>query len=378
MLPVLCALGGAAPAADWSLAPHFSLSGEYNTNPYLQYQGSADRSGGSFDASLPLGAKTERTDFKLGLDAHVRRYSNDVFQSPDDERLSTSISQIEEHSSWSATAAWDRDTTLTSELGTTGLTQVNKRHNRYQASINPQIQLSERSLTDFGISGELNRYQDAAPAGLVDYNYVSVFASYTRLVGERTSAGLGVVASAQSVPDRSSADTFNALLRISLSHEFSDRLHLDGYAGPIYAQSQATGTQRLERWGAGGRLALKYIGLHTDFSVAAERQLAPAGLGTLTVREAASLGMTNRLKEQLSIGTTLAYQRSQDALTIAGASAYGTRYWRAEESLQWQFAETVALSLAASETRQISTGRTDYADGFSARLGINWTPHPLF
>jgi hypothetical protein len=372
-LPVLCALAGAVPAADWSLAPHFGLNGEYNTNPYLQPQSSGDRSGGTFDASFPLGAKTETTDFKLGLDAHVWRYNNDVLQNRDDEKLSATINQTGEHNSWGSSAAWTRDTTLTSELGTTGLTQTNKRHNRYEASISPQVQLSERGLVSFGISGELDRYKDAALTGLFDYSYGSVYAGYSRLVSELTSIGFGGVASGQSVPDRSSSDTVNALLRLILSHDFSDRLHLESYAGPNYVHSQTR-----HRWGAAGRLALKYGGLRTDFSFAAERQLAPAGLGNLTLQDSASLNMTNRLKEKLSIDTTLAYQRSRDALTIAGTSVYRTYYWRAEESLHWQSTETVSIGLAAGAIRQKSSGQVAYADGFVARLGINWTPRPLF
>ena len=372
-LPVLCAIAGAASAADWSLAPHFGLNGEYNSNPYLQSQDTGNRSGFIFDASLPLGAKTERTDFKLGLDAHLRHYNDDSFQNRDDERLSTSINQTSERNSWSGSAAWARDTTLTSELGTTGRTQTNKRHNRYEASINPQIQLSERSLASFGVSGELNRYQDAELTGLVDYRYTSGYAGYTRLVGELTSVGIAAVGGAQSVPDRSSSDSVNALLRVSLSHDYSERLHLESYLGPIYARSQA-----LERWGAGGRLALKYGGLRTDFSFSAEQQLAPAGLGSLTVHDAASLDMTNHLKEKLSIVTALAYQRSQEALPIAGTSAHHTRYWRAEESLRWQRTETLSIGLVVGEIRQKSGDQVDYADGLFARLGINWTPSPLF
>ena len=372
-LPVLCAIAGVASAADWSLAPHFGLNGEYNTNPYLQYQNTGNRNGSSFDASLPLGAKTERTEFKLGLDAHLRHYNDDVFQNRDDERLSTSISQTGERNSWRGSAAWVRDTTLTSELGTTGLTQTNRRHNRYEASISPQIQVSERGQANFGISGELNRYQDAELTGLVDYSYASVFAGYSRLTDELTSVGFGAVVGAQSIPDRSSSETVNALLRVSLSHDYSDRLHFESYVGPIYAHSQT-----LERWGAGGRLALKYSGLLTDFAFSAERQLAPAGLGNLTVRDTASLNMTNRLKEKLSMDSILAYQRSEEALTITGTSGNRTYYWRVEESLHWQFAETFSIRLAAGETRQKSGGQTDYADGFFARLGLNWTPPPLF
>jgi hypothetical protein len=372
-LPVLCALAGAASAADWSLAPHFGLNGEYNTNPYLQSQATGNRSGGTFDASLPLGAKTETTEFTLGLSARLRHYNNDAFQNRDDERLSTTIKQTGERHSWSGSAAWARDTTLTSELGTTGLTQSNTRHNRYEASISPQIQVSERGLVNFGISGEVNRYQDARLIGLVDYSYASVFGGYTHLAGERTSVGFGGVVSGQRVPDRASADTINALLRISWSHELSERLHFDSYLGPTFAHSDT-----LQRWGAGGRLALRYTGLRTDYSFSAERQLAPAGLGNLTVRDAVSLNMSNRLKEKLSLSSVLSYQRSQEALSAVGTSAYRSNYWRAEESLRWRFAETVSIALAAAKTRQNGRGQGGYADGFVASVGILWTPQPLF
>lgn len=372
-LPFLWVMVGTASAADWSLAPNFGLNGEYNTNPYLQSEATGNRSGGNFDLTLPLTAKTETTDFKLGLNARLRHYSNDVFQNRDDQRLSTSYKRTGERHSWSGSAAWARDTTLTSELGTTGLTRSNARHNRFEASISPQMQVSERALVNFGISGELNRYQGAGPIGLVDYSYASVFGGYTHLLGERTSVGFGGVVSGQRVPDRASADTINALLRISLSHELSERLHFESYLGPTFAHSDT-----LQRWGAGGRLALRYAGLRTDYSFSAERQLAPAGLGNLTVRDAASLNMSNRLKEKLSLSSILSYQRSQEALTTVGTSAYRSNYWRAEESLRWRFAETVSIALAAAKTRQNGRGQVGYADGFVASLGILWTPQPLF
>jgi hypothetical protein len=371
-LPLLLSLAGVAPAADWSLAPSFSAAGEYNSNPYLGSQ--VDHSSGAtLDAMLPLGARTERTDFALSLGGHLRRYNNDPQGNRDDESLNLSLGQTHERSGWKSSAGWTRDTTLTSELGTTGITQANRRHNRYDASIAPQIQLSPQSLFAFGISGQLNRYQDAAFSGLVDYAYASVFASYSRQISEITALGFGVSGSGLSVPDRRASEAVNGLVRVTLSHQYTERLSLEAYAGPTFAR-----TRTLDRWGAAGRIGLKYAGLRTDFSVSAERQLSPAGLGNLNVQESAALGMSNRLTEKLSVGTSLAYQRSRDALYAAGAQPYRVYYWRVEESLHWQLAETFATSLSVNATRQDASTQSNYADRFVASLSFRWTPRPLF
>jgi hypothetical protein len=371
----LLALAGAVPAgaADWALSPSFSLGGEYNSNPYLGYQSVDHRSGGTVDAQLPLTAKTERTDFALTLGGHLRRYDNDTSGNRDDESLGVSIGQTRERSGWRGSAGWTRDTTLTSELGTTGFTQSNRRHNRYFASIAPQIQLSQQSLFAFGVSGELNRYEDAALTGLVDYGYASVYASYARQTSELTTVGFGLSVGGQSVPDRRDSESVNGLARLTLAHQYTERLSLEAYAGPTFAR-----TRTLERWGAAGRVALKYTGLRTDFSVSAEHSLAPAGLGNLTARDAAAVGMTNRLTEKLSAGTTLSYQRSRDELHAGGTTSSSVYYWRAEESLRWQWAETVSTSLSVGATRQAANTQPDYADGFRASLSLNWTPRSPF
>jgi hypothetical protein len=372
-LPLLLACAAPAGAADWALAPRFSLNGEYNSNPYLDYQNVDHRSGGTFDALLPLTAKTERTDFALALGGHLRRYDNDPSGNRDDESLDMSIAQTRERSGWKGSLGWTRDTTLTSELGTTGLTQSNRRHNRYYASIAPQIQLSQVSLVAFGVSGELSRYENAAALGLLNYGYASVFASYARQTSEVTTVGVGAVVAGQSVPDAREQETVNGLVRLTLAHQFSERLSLESYAAPSYARSR---TQ--DRWGASGSLALKYAGLRTDFSFSAEHQFAPAGRGSLTTRDSVALGMSNRLTEKLTAGTTLSYQRSRDALLAPGASQFQTYYWRAEESLRWQWAETLSTALSAGYTRQDRRDVPDYADRFIASLGFTWTPRPLF
>jgi len=188
-----------------------------------------------------------------------------------------------------------------------------------------------------------------------------------------TTVGVGAVASGLSVPDARDQETANGLVRLTLAHQFSERLSLDAYAGPSYARSR---TQ--SRWGASGSVALKYGGLRTDFSLAAEHQFAPAGRGSLTRRDSLALGMGHRLTEKLTAGTTVSYQRSSNLLMAPGVAAYQTYYWRAEGSLRWQFAETVSTAAAVGYTRQDLRDEPAYANNFIARLGFTWTPRPLF
>ncbi|MCC7460950.1 MAG: hypothetical protein IT480_00670 [Gammaproteobacteria bacterium] len=362
-----------ARAADWSLAPQLALGGEINSNAYLEYQDVDQRSGGTLDVALPLSAKTERTDFALALAGHLRRYDNDPSGNRDDESLLLNIGQTHERSGWKATAGWTRDTTLTSELGTTGITVGNQRHNRYQASIAPQIQLTPRSLFTFGVSGELNRYDDVAGTGLVDYGYASVHASYARQSSEVTTVGVGVAASGLSAPDRRESEAVNGVLRFTLMHQFSERLSLEAYLGPSFARSRMQ-----ERWGASGLMAFRYAGLRTEFSLSAEHAFAPAGLGALTLHEGVTLGMGNRLTEKLSLSTNVGYQRSREALYDPAVPRRKTSYWRAGESLSWQWTETFAVSVSAGVTRQQASTEADTAHQFIGGLRFAWSPRSPF
>ena len=80
--------------------------------------------------ALPLQAKTERTEFNLVADGRLYTYNNSAF-SHNDGKLDASLKDVGELATVVATADWTRDTTLTSELGMAGLTDVKKRHQDY-------------------------------------------------------------------------------------------------------------------------------------------------------------------------------------------------------------------------------------------------------
>ena len=55
-----------------------------------------------------------------------------------------------------------------------------KRRNHYDASVSPQIHISEKNLLLFDLRGESNRYEDAALSGLVNYRYAAALIGFQR------------------------------------------------------------------------------------------------------------------------------------------------------------------------------------------------------
>jgi hypothetical protein len=372
-LPLLLALAGAAHAADWHLPPTLSLNGEYNDNPWLRYQGVKAVTGGVLDISLPLQAKSERTEFQAVADSRLVRYNDPLF-SHNDGKLDLSLKDVGERSIFAGTANWTHDTTLTSELGTTGLTDVDKRHTHFDVSLSPQVRLSAHDLMGLSLAGQSNHYEEAALTGLVAYRYASALVSYQRQTAPVTLIGVGVQAGKLFVPERTALESTNGVLRFSVSHAFSERLSLDAFAGPTLARQHA-----LETRGGAGQFAVKYGGLRTDFSLQIGRQLTPTGYGTLTEQTSVAVSMARRLTEKFSSVTTLSYLDTNYLFgTTSTAFHYRVYDWRVDQGLTWQWTERVAVTLAASETRQAIDLVTSHADRFTANLGISWTPRRLF
>lgn len=370
----LLLLAGSVHAADWELAPIVGLNGEYNDNPWLRDQNVKSVMGEVLDVALPLKASTARTEFLAVADGKMYRYNDPLF-SHNDARLDLSLKDTGERHTLAVKANSTYDTTLTSELGTTGLTDVNKRHSHYDAALSPEFMLSETGLLDFDIRGQWNRYEDAALTGLVDYGYATALVAYQHRVSPATLIGVGVQGGQLSVPDNRALDTTDGLLRFSLTHNFSERLTVDGFAGPSVARLNATGDRNT---GGQGAVNIKYSGSRTDFSLSVARLLLPTGYGALTKQSSVAVSMTHGLTDRLSSVTTLSYLDTLYLHFATTSSRYSVADWRVDELLRWQWTETAALSLMVSETEQAVGTPSTHANRFVANAGIIWAPHRLF
>ncbi|HKE94527.1 MAG TPA: hypothetical protein VKB34_09500, partial [Povalibacter sp.] len=121
-LTVLLTAGTAtAGAAEWRIEPSIGSGVGYADNPRLLPDVEQGYANYQTDLSLPMSYDDGRTSFSV-LPRWMRAvFPEDSLLDRNDRYLSLTGQRRYETASWSASAGFVRDTTLTSELGLTGL-----------------------------------------------------------------------------------------------------------------------------------------------------------------------------------------------------------------------------------------------------------------
>lgn len=364
----LCLLaGGDAFAAEWLLAPTMRLSTTYVDNPRLLADGGTSSAGAIGALSARLQRRTERTDLLLQPRLSSVRASGDESLESDDQYLDARLGFVTERSQWNAAIGLVNDTTLTSELDSTGLIQTSRRHQSISASGGPTWMLTERA--NVGVQGYVldTHYPDRGDTGLVDYQYRVASLSSDFAATERSTVRFSVQGGELVVPD-SATRTRDASARIEWQFRSGDPWSTTLSAGPTYVDAPAgqdTGAvfdadaqRRGERW---------------TFNVHAGRNLTPTGRGVLTKRDRAALSVNRRFTTNVSAGASLQWVRNEDLLQQPGIAFAKVDYGRVELNLNWRWSEHWALAFsvggAASRDHRLDTE----ADNYNALLGIVWT-----
>jgi hypothetical protein len=341
------------------------------TNPQLREQ-KQDAQSGAADATLALARRTELLDLNLSVGATVRRYSEDVGLDRDDQLLALGAKYRGERYSVLGNAAVTRDSTLTSELGTTGIDGDNRRHRARQLSLAPEWQLSERHATGLTLGWQDSTYERGVNSALADYSYTSASLSNTYATSEAGSVAL-LISAGRMDSALYSFDTTNIDMRLELQHAWSQR-----WQGAI-----SGGASRVSAGGRrhGGSLFSGSLTRNSEllgFDLSLSRSNAPSGTGLLTRRDEAALSARLPLSEYLSVSAGVSVARSREFLSQFDLALGEVRYARADLSLSWNVARDWTLALGAGGIDQKrfdggASGRT-----FDARMTLAWrTYNPL-
>lgn len=361
-----------ALAAEWRIAPSAYIGTSYADNPRLMVEGGDAAAGavGEFKTAIQL--LTERSDFSLTPRWRSARYDQDESLDSDDQFVNARYQWISERSQWSSDIGLTRDTTLTSEIGLTGLVQSNRRHQAISVSAGPTFMVSERISAGGQLYSVDNSYEDSEGTGLVDYAYraVSLFGSYamsersslmlTASGGQLTAEGfLGGIA------------TRDSSLKLTWRYQPWDLWQLLVSAGPSYADSD-TGS-------ASGQLLEFEAHRRGDlwnFSTVAGRSLTPTGRGVLMRRDRVSLNGKRSLAERFDVSVSAQWIRSED-LPQLGANTYYIDYGRLDVTGYWRVGQNWSVALQLSGLTQERESSTQRAEGYRALLSMVWNGLPL-
>jgi hypothetical protein len=356
-----------ASAAEWRIAPSVGTTVVSESNPRFMLEPVSDQQAITADLGMRMQVQSETTSVVLNTLAARRQYDKDRSLDRTDLRLDLSLQHAaSERLSWSAAGSVTRDTTLTSELGTSGATRVGYRHESLNAQLQPQWQLGERWSAATILQWQRDYYPTPS-SGLVDYQYRSAGLVSSWRNTSRDSIAFTVRSGQLNVAEAPAAiKDASASLEYKLSIDEQWNLSLAG--GPTWSRGSGA-TLRGENFSFG----LTRSAERGSFTLAADRGLAPTGRGFLTRRDSLSLQLRKDFAPQLSGTLGARYLRSRNVVGALGFDFDDVRYRRVDGGLGWTFSQQWITELRAGyadqQQRAISGA---LASGFDIGLGIRW------
>lgn len=356
----------AVAAAEWTAAPSGRVAAAYVDNPHLLEDGGAATTGMIGELAVTARRRTERLDWTFEPRLRSARYQDDDSLDSDDRSLRTQLGFATERSYWNASADLVRDTTLTSELGSTGLVQMNRRHRSLTASLGPAFTLSERLSAGAQVYLIDSSYSQAQDTALTDYRYRSLSAYAKFATTERSD--LSLTTQAGELDPEQSGRTRDASARLGWSYIPHALWTIKLSAGPAYVD-----TDLRTDTGAVFDAELQRQGQRWTFSSSVARTLVPTGRGVLTRRDRAGFGVSRRATEKLSCTLLAQWLRNEDLATGFSESARELEYGRLEATFDWKLAQRWSLALTLAAATQEYDDRPTDADTQRASLSVVWT-----
>ncbi|MGE0385226.1 MAG: hypothetical protein AB7Q97_10885 [Gammaproteobacteria bacterium] len=218
--------------------PQTKLRGEFNDNrrmttgPHESIFGMQVEAGGSFDYD------SEVLDLNLTPLGRFVRYTG--ADDLDSETGSVDASGLRKFERWAMGLGtnFTRDTTLVTELDTTGQIAANKYVN--SASVQPYVSyiISEIDSLRLQYGYTDVSYEDAQGTGFRDYTYASASATWSHVFSEKNQATASVYYNDYDVPDDQSpsqTDTYG--LQATWKHKFSSTLDATVGAGVLVSKA---------------------------------------------------------------------------------------------------------------------------------------------
>lgn len=362
-------------AAEWHVLPSAYIGSSYADNPRLLTEGGTGSAGAVGEIKAAIQLVTDRSSFSLAPRWRSARYEDDETLNTDDQFVTANYRWISERSQWNSELGYTRDTTLTSELGLTGLVQSNRRHEAVAVSAGPTFLLSERTSVGVQLDSVDNHYQDARSTGLVDYAYRSLSLFSTYVVSDRSSftvtAQGGQLTAEGFLGGTTSRD---GSLRASWAYRPYDLWQLKVSAGPSYAESEIGSD-------TGSVFEVEAIrqGDLWSLSTLAGRSLTPTGRGVMMQRDRVSFTVKKALAERFDATVAAQWIRTEDLMSQLTAPTYHVDYGRIDVTGYWRVAERWSLALQLTGSTQQSEQSNERAEGYRALLSMVWNglPHSL-
>jgi hypothetical protein len=370
VLVTLAAAAASAGAADWRITPVASSGIGYVDNPRLIPHSDEAYTNYRAEFSAPMSFDDGRTNISLDPRLVIASYPQDSLLDRNDKYVTLSAQRSYETAIWAGSASFVRDTTLTSELGLTGLQEVNRPHEALSLTATPTLLLSDRMQLGAQLYWSDNNYKDAEFTGLVDYRYSLGAASANYVWTEKVKLSMQASLGRLEVPAYGTrSDTIN--VTAALAWQYSELWSAQLSVGPSRVESEIGNDQ-----GYVYSASVKRRGLRSGISALVARDVTPTGRGVLVTRDQATLSTQYSLTERLSWTVAAEFSRTTDTVSGLAAGRQRIEYSSVDTSLRWQMTPNWSALLSVNGRTQDYDSRRDPASGSSVAIGLLWQGGP--
>ncbi len=370
MCLLLLAGGGCAWSADQQHSLTANLASGWVNNPALVRGGAPDDLLAVLTLSGRLAARRERDTLSLTPRFTATRYEGGRSLDTNTGSLELAYGRSGERGSWNLSAQGLVDSTLTSELGQSGVSDVNRRHEVLTAGGGYEWNHSERAAWRASGAWTSHHYADAAGTGLNDYRHVAASLGPTWSLRETTQASL-VLGAERTLPRKGSDQS-----------AFSASLRLAGSWNELAAWTVQAGGTRADAPGGKSNGALVALSVSSGgerlrFGADLRRDISPIGYGLLARKDRAGITLNASVTQASSLNLNVGYIRSA-ALRRAQLTLFeGAQYLQLGGEWRQRLSDRLDLTVSYSHVRAQGGRLPDWAMSNQARIGITWQSRRL-
>lgn len=379
----------AARADEWVIDRALETRLSRNDNLYMQLDYPKAATFLTLFPSLGLSSRTETRDVKVTAAIAANKYLEGPANDTTDHNLAFFLSLPRELNQWTLNASSLRNSTLTSELATTGVVTARRQRTQNSLSGGWGHKLDDKTQATLALSGSQVRHERGP--GLVDFDDNFMTLGLTRILFERASLTAGYTSRDYRTVDdtvRTKADSF----AIGGQWQYSERLLLSVNAGRQKVHNEQTLDYYQCLLFPGGAFCVpKSVRAHSDSSgtnysgsasyqfergnlaASLARGLTASGTGGLLNTDTAALSYSHRHGDTLtsSLGGTLT--RSRNPASSLGETSFSSLAY----SLSWRLDQQVTLNLGYTRATQQAPGQAESTRANVVLLSLNWTLPPL-
>ena len=359
---VMTAYSSISRAAELRVDSYINTSMIYDDNILFSTTQPKESWGLLAATGISLNRNTEITRASLKGSLFIREYDEPAMIDTVDQHLDINLSRYTERHEVGVQVGRHRDTTVRSEIDSTGPVRVDRRVEKHSLQPYWNYQLSQRDSLQLSYMWTNVDY-DALPTEFSDYTYTVWQLGYRRQVSQKTALNIQYSYSEFKVPDIGFAglpgvesSTTTDSVFIGASHRFTETLSADIQLGrreteenitfiPIAGQPVITNTSKSTLY----VFSLTGEGESNNWVLSVKRDLRPGSFGQLNQTDKAQLKINSKISGRTQLLLDAGYLNSKSS---SNTRSFERRHYWVQPGLSYSVDRRITLAASYRYSRQ--------------------------